>query len=71
MSLMSLSTSSAEQTARQASVSQTPSLSRTLGAAVAAGLLGVFILFGVGFAGPSTIHNAAHDSRHSFAFPCH
>ncbi len=43
-------------------------------AVVAAGgamLLGVFILFGVGFAGPSLIHGAAHDSRHSFAFPCH
>lgn len=34
-------------------------------------LLGLFLLAGVGFASPSTIHNAAHDSRHSFAFPCH
>lgn len=34
-------------------------------------LLGLFLLFGVGFANPATIHNAAHDSRHSFAFPCH
>jgi len=65
MSLMSLSTSSADRMAGEAAAS------RTLGAAVAAGLLGVFILFGVGFAGPSSIHNAAHDSRHSFAFPCH
>jgi cobalt transporter subunit CbtB len=39
--------------------------------AVVAIMLGVFVLFGVGFAGPSVIHNAAHDSRHSFAFPCH
>jgi cobalt transporter subunit CbtB len=39
--------------------------------AVVAIVLGVFVLFGVGFAGPSVIHNAAHDSRHSFAFPCH
>ncbi|MBV9151878.1 MAG: CbtB-domain containing protein, partial [Alphaproteobacteria bacterium] len=23
------------------------------------------------FAGPTTIHNAAHDVRHAFAFPCH
>ncbi len=36
-----------------------------------AALLGVFILFGVGFAQPSTIHNAAHDSRHALTFPCH
>lgn len=34
-------------------------------------LLGVFVLFGVAFAGPEVIHNAAHDSRHAFAFPCH
>lgn len=37
----------------------------------AALLLGVFVLFGVAFAGPEVIHNAAHDSRHAFAFPCH
>ena len=34
-------------------------------------LLGLFILYGVGFAHPMALHNAAHDSRHSFAFPCH
>lgn len=34
-------------------------------------LLGLVLVFGVGFASPATIHNAAHDSRHSFAFPCH
>jgi cobalt transporter subunit CbtB len=46
-------------------------MSRTALPAVVAVLLGIFVLFGVGFAGPTTIHNAAHDSRHSFAFPCH
>jgi len=39
--------------------------------ALSALLLGVFLVFGAGFAGSSTLHNAAHDSRHSFAFPCH
>jgi cobalt transporter subunit CbtB len=39
--------------------------------ALSAILLGLIILWGVGFAGPSVIHNVAHDSRHSFAFPCH
>jgi cobalt transporter subunit CbtB len=34
-------------------------------------LLGVFIVYGAGFASPASLHNAAHDSRHSFAFPCH
>ncbi len=39
--------------------------------AVLALLFGVFLVFGTGFAHPQTIHNAAHDSRHAFAFPCH
>jgi len=34
-------------------------------------LLGVFLLYGVGFAQPDVLHNAAHDGRHSFALPCH
>ncbi len=32
---------------------------------------GAFLVFGVGFAHPEAIHNAAHDGRHAFAFPCH
>lgn len=39
--------------------------------ALAAAFLGLFLVFGVGFAGPSVIHNAAHDARHIHAFPCH
>lgn len=39
--------------------------------ALSAILLGVFLVLGTGFAHSNTIHNAAHDSRHSFAFPCH
>ena len=42
-----------------------------LAPSVLALLLGVFLVFGTGFANSDTIHNAAHDSRHSFAFPCH
>ncbi len=34
-------------------------------------LLAAFLIFGVGFANSSTIHNAAHDTRHSVSFPCH
>lgn len=40
-------------------------------AALVAALLGTFILLGSGFAQPQTLHNAAHDARHAFAFPCH
>jgi len=36
-----------------------------------AALLGVSLIYGVGLASPSTLHNAAHDSRHSLSFPCH
>jgi cobalt transporter subunit CbtB len=34
-------------------------------------LLGVFLILGTGFAHPDIIHNAAHDTRHAFTFPCH
>ena len=37
----------------------------------AALLFGLVILFVVGFAPMGVAHNAAHDARHSLAFPCH
>lgn len=40
-------------------------------AAMLAFALGAFLVFGTGIAAPDVLHNAAHDSRHSFAFPCH
>lgn len=39
--------------------------------ALAALALGVVFLGGVGFAGASVMHNAAHDTRHAIGFPCH
>ncbi len=39
-------------------------------ALVAMGLGAIFI-FGVGLADAQTLHAAAHDMRHGFAFPCH
>jgi len=44
---------------------------RTWPAALVAVLLGVVILYGVGFASTPLLHNAAHDTRHSQGFPCH
>jgi len=38
---------------------------------VAAFAFGALILFMVGFASMPQAHNAAHDTRHSMAFPCH
>ncbi len=44
--------------------------SRAIVVLVAASL-GLFILWGAAFAQPNLLHDAAHDSRHGFAFPCH
>ena len=44
---------------------------RRLWPALAAAMLGMVILFGAALANSDTIHNAAHDTRHSAAFPCH
>ena len=38
---------------------------------VVALLFGVFMLYGVGFAHSSILHNAAHDTRHAISVPCH
>ena len=42
-----------------------------LGQTMAALVFGVVILFAVGFAPMDIAHNAAHDTRHALAFPCH
>ena len=34
-------------------------------------LIGATLLFAAGFANPAVMHDAAHDTRHSIAFPCH
>ena len=56
---------------QQATADQaTPTTHRKLTTALLAAL-GLVIVFAAGFAPSETVHNAAHDSRHSFAFPCH
>ena len=50
---------------------ETTTQSNVVVPALLALVFGLFLLFGSGFAGSETLHNAAHDSRHSFAFPCH
>ena len=37
----------------------------------AVALIGLVIVLGVGFAPLHAIHDAAHDTRHIFNFPCH
>jgi cobalt transporter subunit CbtB len=39
--------------------------------ALLSAMLGVVMVFGVGFANISVAHNAAHDARHTMVFPCH
>ena len=57
---------------RAQKISSTPiSLQNRAAAVVIAALLGVFLVAGTGFAGSQVLHNAAHDARHAFAFPCH
>jgi cobalt transporter subunit CbtB len=43
----------------------------TVAQAVLAMALGLFIIGMVGFSHIDVVHNAAHDVRHSNAFPCH
>ena len=40
-------------------------------AALLALLVGAFLVFGAGFAGPEALHAAAHDARHTINTPCH
>ena len=56
---------------RAASTTSSLTAVRTAGAALAAMLLGSFLLFGVGFANSNALHEATHDARHAFGFPCH
>jgi cobalt transporter subunit CbtB len=44
--------------------------SRSLQAVIAV-CLGLFIVGFVGFSHLQVVHNAAHDTRHANAFPCH
>jgi cobalt transporter subunit CbtB len=42
-----------------------------LAAAAFALAFGAFLVFGAAFAQSTTLHNATHDVRHAFSFPCH
>jgi cobalt transporter subunit CbtB len=39
--------------------------------ALAALVFGIALFLATGFAWPSAIHNATHDTRHSLGLPCH
>ncbi len=44
---------------------------RNLVPALSAILTGLMLVLMVGFAPMPEVHNAAHDTRHTAAFPCH
>lgn len=50
---------------------QAKSTTSVLAQSFAALAFGMVIIFAVGFAPMEVAHNAAHDARHSLAFPCH
>jgi cobalt transporter subunit CbtB len=64
---MTISTTTSKATTQAVS----PALASSGVQMAAAAILGMVVLMGVGFAPMDVAHNAAHDTRHSFAFPCH
>ena len=60
----------------QTQLTQLPAATATSGAgrlsqSLMAMVLGLFVVGMVGFSHIDVLHNAAHDVRHSNAFPCH
>jgi len=58
-------------TSEVTTTTSTKALASTNVQMAAAAILGMVVLMGAGFAPMDVAHNAAHDTRHSFAFPCH
>ena len=48
-----------------------PSSASSVAAPLCAALLGLVLLYAVGFAQTEAIHNGAHDARHAAGFACH
>lgn len=63
--------STISSTGSTADRSTTTTLPQRLTAAVCASILGVALVYFAGFSHIEAVHNAAHDTRHSAAFPCH
>ncbi|MEZ2408279.1 cobalt transporter subunit CbtB [Bosea sp. OAE752] len=47
------------------------SVSERAKAVAAALIVGIALVYTTGFAASTNVHNAAHDTRHGLAFPCH
>lgn len=46
-------------------------LSQRFATGLAALVIGMFLVVGVGFSSDMAVHNGAHDTRHATGFPCH
>lgn len=54
------------------STSLSPSIFSTrFVSALVALILGIALFVGAGFATPSVLHSATHDTRHALGLPCH
>jgi cobalt transporter subunit CbtB len=49
----------------------TPSSGKRLSTAVFAAFFGIFLVYFTAFSHSELLHNAAHDTRHAMAAPCH
>lgn len=59
-------------TATTAAVKAAPKASaERLGAVAAALIVGLGLVYLTGFSHSQSLHDAAHDTRHGLAFPCH
>lgn len=54
-----------------ANLTQTSTRSNVLMQTLFMALVGATLVFASGFAHSQTLHDAAHDMRHSTGFPCH
>jgi len=52
-------------------ISSSTTLGQRVVAALFASILGASLVWFAGFSHIEAVHNAAHDTRHSAAFPCH
>jgi len=52
-------------------ISSPTTMSQRTAAAASASILGACLVYFAGFSHIEAVHNAAHDTRHSAAFPCH
>lgn len=68
--MSAISSSQSDRATGSTSTSSTSKVS-SLGQQAGVLLFGIVVLFAVGFLPTTEAHNAAHDTRHSFVFPCH